>query len=294
MPFIEFRQQLYPLRRGENLLGPGAQASVRLPDLPADCELGISVETSGSFAWAVGEGGEIVINGQRLSNEPVPLFNGDQIAVQDATLVFPLLFIDDAGERTSRMESQASRPTPAAVSAGVVESEAQTDVESELLTRVTPPAAERKVVAILRRIDDGQNYLIEASGFRIGREKHCNLIIPDASVSRLQAEITYGGGQYTLRHVGRLATKVNGKKIGDSHTLSIGDVIQIGRFEYAFLRRPATAEDVGQPGDVTPVRSTVPDAPTVIPGRSKVGGSRTFNYVLFTLLLAMLGLIVLG
>jgi len=294
VPFIEFRQQLYPLRRGENLLGPGTQASVRLPDLPADCELGISVETSGSFAWAVGEGGEIVINGQRLSKEPVPLFNGDQIAVQDATLVFPLLFIDDAGEPTARMESQSSRPAPAAVSAGVVESEAKRGVESELLTRITPPVAERKVVAVLRRIDDGQNYVIEGSGFRIGREKRCDLIIPDGSVSRLQAEITHSGGQYTLRHVGRLATKVNGKKIRDNHTLSVGDVIQVGKYEYAFLRRPSTAEDIGQPGDVTPVRSVVPDAPTVMPDRAKVGGSRAFNYVLLTLLLAMLSLIVLG
>lgn len=297
MPFIEFRQQLHPLRDGENLLGSGDRASIRLPDLPAGCELGISVDSFGSFAWAAGKNGEIAINGQPLAREPVQLFNGDQIAVQDSTLVFPMLFIDDVGEPTVHIE----RPAPAAVASGLVESEASAAVvEPELLTRVTPPVAERKTVAVLRRQDDNQVYVIEGSSFSIGREKHCDLIIPDSSVSRLQAEITLSGGQYVLRTVGRVPTKVNDKKVSGSHTLRIGDVIEIGGHEFAFLRRPVTAEEIVQAGSVTPVRSSVPDAPTVMPGRRAVdgsravGGGRAFNYVLLTLLLAMLGLIVLG
>jgi hypothetical protein len=286
VPFIEFRQQLYPLRDGENLLGSGDRASIRLPDLPEGCELGISVDSFGSFVWAAGEKAEIAINGQPLPREPVQLFNGDQIAVQDSTLVFPMLFIEDAGEPTVHIEQAVSRRAPAAVASGLV--------EPELLTRVTPPVAERKTVAVLRRQDDNQVYVIEGSSFSIGREKHCDLLIPDSSVSRLQAEITLSGGQYVLRAVGRVPTKVNDKKVSGSHTLRIGDVIKIREHEFAFLLRPITAEEIVQAGSVTPVRGSVPDAPTVMPGRRAVGGGRAFNYVLLTLLLAMLGLIVLG
>ena len=52
VPSIEFRQQLYNLRSGENLIGPTEEASIRLPDLPEGCVLGISVESLGSFAWS--------------------------------------------------------------------------------------------------------------------------------------------------------------------------------------------------------------------------------------------------
>lgn len=297
MPSIEFRQQLYPLRTGENLIGPGEQATLRLPDLPAGCVLGISVENLGAYAWSSGENSDIVINGQRLSKEPVPLFSGDQISIQDSTLVFPLVFIDDAGEPTERVMARAgTRQAPAAVAGGLVESTGGPGaVAPDMLTRMTPPVAQRKLVAVLRRVDDGQAYAIDGAGFRIGREKHCDLIIADQSVSRLHAEISYTGGQYVLREVGRAETKVNGKKVNGNHTLRVGDVIQIGSVELAFLRRPETAEEIIQPGDVAPVRGSVPDAPTVMPGRPKAArGSRGFNYVLLTLLIIMLSVIVFG
>ncbi len=298
MPSIEFRQQLYPLRSGENLIGPSEQSTVRLPDLPPGCVLGISIETLGAFAWSAGDNCEIVINGQRLSKEPVPLFSSDQISIQDSTLVFPLTFIDDASEPTERVLARAGRrQAPAAVAGGHVESAAGTGaVSPEMLTRMTPPVVQRKIVAVLRRMDDGQAYAIDGAGFRIGREKHCDLIIPDQSVSRLHAEITYTAGKYVLREVGRADTKVNGKKVHGNHTLGVGDVIQIGKVELAFLRRPETAEEIIEPGDVMPVRGTVPDAPTVMPGRPKVAarGSRGFNYVLLTLLVIMLSVIVFG
>jgi len=297
VPSIEFRQQLYPLRSGENLIGPSEQATVRLPDLPAGCALGISVESLGAFAWSAGENSDIVINGQRLSKEPVPLFSSDLISIQDSTLVFPLTFIDDAGESTDRVMARAGRrQAPAAVAGGQVESAAGPGaVSPDMLTRMTPPVAQRKVVAVLRRVDDGQAYAIDGAGFRIGREKHCDLIIPDQSVSRLQAEISYIGGKYVLREVGRADTKVNGKKVNGNHTLSVGDVILIGNVELAFLRRPETAEEIIQPGDVMPVRGSVPDAPTVMPGRPKAArGSRGFNHMLLALLVIMLGVILFG
>ncbi len=295
MPFIEFRQQLYALRVGENLLSADPSANVRLPDLPGDCGLGITVEDSGAYAWAVGQCARVTINGHPLTKDPVPLFSGDKIAIENATLVFPLVYIDDGNDSTPVMRGRAARPAPAAVAGGLMESDAAAGaVESDLLTRATPPVAERKVIGILRRMDNNHNYIIDGSGFRIGREKRCDLIIPDKSVSRLHAEISLHGSQYVLQSTGRVATKVNGKEVSGVHNLSVGDVIEIGGHEFAFIRRPATAEDLDQKGEVTPVRSVVADAPTVMPGKPKKGGSRAFNYVLFALLLGMLGLILLG
>jgi pSer/pThr/pTyr-binding forkhead associated (FHA) protein len=295
VPFIEFRQQLYPLRLGENLIGSSAQANIRLPDLPDDCELAISLEGESALAWASGEGPRVSINGQRLTTEPVSLFSGDEISVEDSSLLFPLIYVDNGSEAALAPRSSKPHRAPAAVADGIVESQAGTsNVESDLMTRVTPPVAERKVVGVLRRFDNNRAYIVDGSGFRIGREKHCDLIIPDKSVSRLHAEIAVQGNDYVLQDAGRIPTKVNGKEIGGPYTLKVGDVIQIGDHEFAFIRRPATAEEIVGKGEVTPVRSAVPDAPTVMPGKVKKGGSRMFNYVLLALLLALLGLIVLG
>jgi pSer/pThr/pTyr-binding forkhead associated (FHA) protein len=297
VPYIEFRQQLYPLHKGENLLGPDAGADIRLPELPAGCYLGISVESEGTFARATGNGGEISVNGRTLSDQPVPLFDGDQITVQDSALVFPLIFVDDL-RPAADAERAASRPAAAAAASSVAEAEASTAaVNHERLTRVTPPQSERKFVTALRRVDNGQFHVIEGSSFRIGREKHCDLVIPDPAVSRLHAEITLSRGHYLLREHGRTPTMVNDRELHGHHKLQVGDVIRIGKYEFAFVRRPATAEDLRPAADTTPVRSAVPDAPTVMPGRpekKKESGSRAFQLVLLALLVLMFGLILFG
>ncbi|NIR30078.1 MAG: FHA domain-containing protein, partial [Gammaproteobacteria bacterium] len=53
---------------------------------------------------------------------------------------------------------------------------------------MTPPDSERRVVAVLRRLDNNQSYMIDRASFRIGREKRSDLIIPDRKISRLHAE----------------------------------------------------------------------------------------------------------
>ena len=143
-------------------------------------------------------------------------------------------------------------------------------VEPELLRRQTPPEPERRVVAVLRRLDTRQSYMIDRAGFRIGREKRCDLIIPDRKISRLHAEITFVRGGYLLRDLGRTSTRVNGRKIVKPHRLQVGDTIQIGKYEFAFLRRRADAEDIVQASEITPVRGAVPDAITV--GQTRAGG----------------------
>lgn len=285
MPFIEFQQRLYRLKSGENRVGSDETASIRLKELGAGYGVAISVEDFGSFAWADQGADGIALNDRPLKRDPVALFNGDRMSLNGCTIVF----IDDGGEDTIKLEA----PVPAAVARTVVESDAQPGaVEPELLRRMTPPEEERRVVAVLRRLDNNQSYIIGRSGFRIGREKRSDLIIPDRKISRLHAEITFQKGQYLLRDLGRTKTKVNGRKISEPYKLQVGDVLQIGKYEFAFLRRVASGEDIVKATEITPVRAVVPDAPTV--GHTGPRGSRTLSWILYLALAAAAALILLG
>ena len=269
------------MKSGENLLGSDEGAGIRLAELGQGYRIAISVEEFGAFAWAVQEAGPIAIKDRPLKRDPVALFNGDRLSVNGCTIVF----IDDGGEETIKLDA----PVPAAVARTVAESEA---VAPELLRRVTPPEEERRVVAVLRRLDNNNSYMIDRSGFRIGREKRCDLIIPDRKISRLHAEISYQRGQYLLRDVGRTKTKVNGRKIDEPYALQVGDVIQIGRYEFAFLRRVASGQDIVKETEITPVRAAVPDAVTVYPTTPR--SSRVLSIILYLTLAATAALILLG
>ncbi len=284
VPFIEFQQRLYRLREGENLVGSDAQANIRLSELRANCGVTISVGELGTFAWPARGTASVAINDRPLGDEPLPLFNGDRLSLNGALLVY----VDDGGEPTVKLDA----PIPAAVAKTVVEAETLAgSVEPGLLRRQTPPEPKNRVVAVLRRLDNNQCYIIERAGFRIGREKRCDLIIPDRKISRLHAEVTFARGAHLLRDLGRTATRVNGRKISEPHKLQVGDKIQIGKYEFVFLRRSADAEDIVQASEITPVRSAVPDSITL--GQGAVG-SRGFTWLILLLGTALAALLVLG
>ncbi len=266
MPFIELQQRLYPLHEGENRVGAGVECDVRIPNLPPDGQLAITVERPGSFIWAESGLGGAEINGRPLSDDPMPLFSGDQIAFHGTTL----LYLDDrvpAGPLADKPALENHREEGKEAPMGN-----QGDGQSQL-------------VGVLCRLDDGQKFVIDQSGFTIGREKKCNIVIPDRAVSRLNTEISHSNGTYLLHDVGRTGTQVNGREITDTYPLHVGDVIQIGGYEFSFMRRPASDADLAPPDEATPVRSDVPEAATVEFSRAGVeagpqGGSRFFFWLL--------------
>ncbi len=279
MPFIEYAQRLYPLQSGENSLGPETGADIRLPELQPGFRLGIKVELQGAFAYAVGDGDGVQINGRPLSKEPIPLFHGDTLSLQGSTMVF----LDDVG--TPKDGSGPESRPPNAVNA---EPEAPAEVAAA-------PASKRKLIGVLRRHDTDDVYAVDRSEFKIGREQRCDLLILDHSVSRLQAEITVISGHHVLHDYGLTETRVNGRPVAGPHRLQPGDVIQIGKYEFTFSRRPATAEELADSNSVMPIRSTVPDAPTLMPeGEKKESESRILTWVLLAILGALLTVIVLG
>ncbi len=273
MPFLECQQRLYPLRQGENRVGRAANISVRISELPFPDQLAIDVESVGCFAWIAGDVEGISINGRPLSGEPIPLFHGDRICFNGTTLQF----IDDG----SKLPSLDAPPATAEPS-----ERGEATANTDLLSLQTPPLQQRKVVAVLRHLSSNQAYIIRDSDFRIGREKRCHLIIPDPSVSRLQAEISVAPGQYMLRHLGRSSTRVNGRKLSEPHLLKPGDIIKIASHEFVFSRRPAAAEEIARSDEVTPIRGAVPEAPTVQQARSSGTPLVTWMLVVATAALA--------
>lgn len=91
VPFLQFRERTLRLKDGENLLAVDAEAAIRIPEFHPGDGLAISVGSVGSFAWAVGDGQAIALNGRPLNREPIPLFDGDLLSLGDSELVF----IDD-------------------------------------------------------------------------------------------------------------------------------------------------------------------------------------------------------
>jgi hypothetical protein len=103
VPFVEYDKRLYQLNAGRNLLGSGVEADVHLPELPSCCQVGINVEPYGSFAWLSGESDNVTINGHPIiDEEPVPLFDGDQLSVHGTRDTSTLVFIDDSARHIIR------------------------------------------------------------------------------------------------------------------------------------------------------------------------------------------------
>ncbi len=282
MPFIEYEARLFRLKEGTNVLGSGDAATICLP-FSSDCRLEINVDDFGVFAWSPTEAEGAVINGRPLESEPVPLFHGDRLLLNGSALVY----IDDGGDATAKMD----RVAPTAADSAIAEGKGKEEmVDPDKLMRVTPPGPERKPLGVLRRHDNNKSYLIGSSAFRIGREKHCEIILADPSISRLHAEISVHQDEYTLRVMGRTDTLVNGKKLTGSHKLRPGDTIKIGKFEFSFVRKhadAADAENLVRPDELTPVRSAARDAATVEFKRKKAGGSRLLTWLIVVVAAAL-------
>lgn len=260
MPFMKFAERLYRLKNGENVLGSDPGSTIRIPELEAGDQIGVDINALGSFVWAVKESDGLKLNGRRLGADPVAVFHGDQISLNGAVLVF----VEDGKVRAE--DAEAPRPS------------GRTPPEEAVTTLA--PRPQRQIVAVLTRLADNAAFIIDRAGFRIGREKRCDLIIPDRSVSRLHAEITFSRGAYVLRDVGRSPTRVNGRKLREPYKLQAGDVVQVAEHEFRFQLRPASADEIGPAEEATPVMSAVPDAPTMMPSKPKGGRSFFWAFLL--------------
>jgi hypothetical protein len=83
----------------------------------------------------------------------------------------------------------------------------------------------------------GESFPLEGDRMSVGRRPESDVFLDDVTVSRDHALIVRRGSDYYLDDSGSLnGTYVNRRRI-DSHRLTDGDELQIGKYKLAFLHR---------------------------------------------------------
>jgi pSer/pThr/pTyr-binding forkhead associated (FHA) protein len=83
----------------------------------------------------------------------------------------------------------------------------------------------------------GESFPLEGERMTVGRRPDSDVFLDDVTVSRDHAVIVHRGHDYYLDDLGSLnGTYVNRSRI-ESHRLSDGDELQVGKYKLAFLSR---------------------------------------------------------
>lgn len=83
----------------------------------------------------------------------------------------------------------------------------------------------------------GESFSVEGDRLTVGRRPESDVFLDDVTVSRDHALVVRRGSDYYLDDCGSLnGTYVNRHRI-DSHRLTDGDELQIGKYKLAFLSR---------------------------------------------------------
>ncbi|MBV9819294.1 MAG: FHA domain-containing protein [Solirubrobacterales bacterium] len=83
----------------------------------------------------------------------------------------------------------------------------------------------------------GESFPLQGDRLTVGRRPECDVFLDDVTVSRDHALIVRRGSDYYLDDCGSLnGTYVNRHRI-ESHRLSDGDELQVGKYKLAFLSR---------------------------------------------------------
>lgn len=225
MPYLHIGRQTLELRPGETVVGSGAQASWRMPDLDlAPQHFSVTVEPQGSArVCAVSAQHVVVVDGHQVGLDGLELTDGAAIGAGGGRFVYtarPLL------ESADRAEDAAVEP------------------------------------AVLLDDTARRAYAVGTGELTIGRDRASTVIVRDPSVSRVHAEIVAEAGRHVIHSVGSGGTRVNGYRISAPHVLEEGDRVEIGEVRLLYTRRPpppgyATAPTREAGGDDLGNRSTI-------------------------------------
>ena len=106
-------------------------------------------------------------------------------------------------------------------------------------------------------------HLLDEPVITLGRDKSCQVVLPQQAVSRAHARITQEGNLFFLEDLGSAyGTQVNGKALpkGEKRLLRNGDIIAIAQFDIRFdKRRRARTHDVESQKTSFVARSVVKD-----------------------------------
>jgi pSer/pThr/pTyr-binding forkhead associated (FHA) protein len=97
---------------------------------------------------------------------------------------------------------------------------------------------------------------------RVGRAVDCDVVLPQTKVSRNHAQFSRDGERFEVQDLGSVNfTFVNGEKIA-RHELHVGDVVQIGDFEFTFVLEN---QPIGRELRQATTEGRIAEAPTAPP-----------------------------
>lgn len=251
MPVIKVDNKQFSLRPGQNRLGVGDEADVRV-----DADSNLGVQAIVELEAAGGRSGQAVI--RRAANDaavrvngiplvdPTPLMHGDKVEIAGKELLFAE---DNKSGATAFVTAKDVAAMLAAKRAGPA--------------RATAATGGRLVSLV-----DGKEYAIPAEGIVIGRDASADVVVAQNDVSRKHAEVVPVSGGYELRDHSANGVFVNGSRLEEPQVLYRADVIRVGSEEFRFYADPLATPPVGGVAVATPPVSmpvaSVP-APAPIP-----------------------------
>jgi pSer/pThr/pTyr-binding forkhead associated (FHA) protein len=245
MPVLQLDDQQFPLKAGVTRIGAGADADVVVPGYSA---IGVEAIIDGGATPTIRratEDSHVTVNGVLLGAEPTPLVHGDKVEVAG----LELRYADDAKGGATQFVSASD----IAALAGAKRSGA---------ARATTASGGRIVSLV-----DGKEYSVPAGGIVFGRDASCDVVVPQAEVSRRHAEIVPAENGYVVKDMSANGIFVNGDRVQGSHLLARADVLRIGNEEFRFYADVIpTAKAMPTPASVPVVPETaapVPAAPPV-------------------------------
>jgi len=251
------------LKVGTTLLGAGDDADVLVPGHPA---LGVQavVEVGSDKSASIRRASPtavVRVNGVALGVEPTPLLHGDRVEVAGHEMLF-------AEDHRAGATQYLQTHQPAATAPHFASPEAATS------------ATGGRLVSLVH----GREYAIPATGIVIGRDAQCDVVIPEAEVSRRHAEIVPAQAGYVLTDLSTNGVFVNGDRVKYSALLGRGDVIRVGSEELRFHADVAPAPS--QSRSARPATAAAPE--------SRGGGRTAWLTFLVVALIAAAAFLVLG
>jgi DNA-binding NtrC family response regulator/pSer/pThr/pTyr-binding forkhead associated (FHA) protein len=106
---------------------------------------------------------------------------------------------------------------------------------------------------------------LQPKATKIGRSDQCDIVLPDATISREHATIYSSEGQYLIKKHGTASLKLNGNEV-EKHVLQENDTIRMGPWEVSFTAKTSPS----LPQEVTQV-TQVPESNTIAVANSSKG-----------------------
>jgi hypothetical protein len=233
MPVIQVNNRQYSLKIGTTLVGAGDDADVPVPaheTLGVQAVVEVGPDRTASIRRA-SPAAVVRVNGVALGVEPTPLLHGDRVEVAGHELLFAE---DNRAGATQYIQTREPAET------------------APHWTGTEAPV--RATAGRLISLVNGREYAIGSTGVVIGRDAGCDVVVPQADVSRRHAEIVPAEAGYVLTDLSTNGVLVNDNRVKYSVLLKRGDVIRLGSEELRFHADVASPETTGR--SVRSVRPT--------------------------------------